>query len=391
MCMATEISKQSGESHVLDFTAHGYFQGNTVRLLADGVTTYHQLCHCIKSANHSIFIMTYILGTDETGRAIVKLLADRAKEGLKVLLLVDAFGSWLNCRKLLSELNQAGGKGVRFMPVLPLHTHSSANLRNHRKIAIFDYHTAIVGGQNLDKRFMAEVENTSMFCDFSVKIQGPAVSALTHVFIGDWAFATDTSPDNFRDAFAYKHETHGNSGIEVIASGPDISRDVLWERILLLIQECRRSVTIVTPYFIPDEVLMRSIIVKAHTGRKIRLILPETSNHPLVDMARNHYVRLLHSEGVEVLFYQPGIIHAKLIIVDHDLALLGSANIDLRSLFVNFEIGLLHTHIEDVRILDSWIDRILPDCLAFEDTRRAHFGHSRQLAEDFAHLLVPLL
>ncbi|MDV7395119.1 phospholipase D-like domain-containing protein, partial [Arthrospira platensis SPKY1] len=130
--------------------------------------------------------------------------------------------------------------------------------------------------------------------------------------------------------------------------------DPLWEQIIRMVQECRHHLTIVTPYFIPDEVLFQSLIVKAHTGRSIRLVLPFESNHKIVDIARYHFLRKLHAAGVEILFYKPRMLHGKLFLLDDTVAMVGSANIDMRSLFVNFEIGLFHYCKEDIQMLTEW-------------------------------------
>ena len=179
--------------------------------------------------------------------------------------------------------------------------------------------------------------------------------------------------------------------MEMIAGGPDIEDDPLWERYLSMVQDCDREMTIVTPYFIPDEVLFQSLIVKAHSGRRIRLIVPERSNHKLVDFARGHYLRRLVEAGVDVLLYRPRMLHAQIMIVDGQVAALGSANLDMRSLFVNFEIALIQTSKAPIQELQAWVNQILPDCIHFKDLPVAKAGSYRRVIEDFAHLVAPLL
>lgn len=179
--------------------------------------------------------------------------------------------------------------------------------------------------------------------------------------------------------------------MEIIASGPDVDGDPLWERYLTMVQECRRELTIVTPYFVPDEVLFQSLVIKAHAGRHIRLILPEVSNHKLVDFARGHYLRKLLEAGVDIQLYRPRMLHAKLMIMDGRVAALGSANLDIRSLFVNFEIGMIQTSPQPVRELKQWVDSILPDCVPYRVLPNAKASPQRRVVEDFAHLVAPLL
>lgn len=365
--------------------------GNHFELLPDGQSAYERMCHEIDAAEHSIHIATYILGNDATGNAIVDRLAARAIEGVKVRLLLDSLGSWNCTRAARIKLRHAGGEVAMFMPVLPVQTQTSSNLRNHRKIAIFDNYRAITGGQNLDARFMGSGEDADRFTDFSVVTQGPAVAQFTRIFLSDWAFAHKTSPSEFEELLRYRPEEAGNSTTEIIESGPDVLNDPLWEQIIRLIQEFKYSLTIVTPYFIPDDVILQSLIVKAHTGRHIRLIMPLKSNQRLADIARHHYLRQLAEAGIEIYFYERGMMHGKLILVDEKVAMTGSANIDMRSLFVNFEIAQMHYTLSDVEQLSEWAKRLLTDCIPYKQAiRDAAFMPSR-FTQDLVHLLVPLL
>jgi cardiolipin synthase len=365
--------------------------GNKVELLADGESAFARLCEEIDRAERRICIATYIFSKDATGIAIAERLAKRAKAGVEVRVLVDALGSWNQTRAIRRILRRGGAKLARFMPVLPLQTHSSANLRNHRKIALFDDCRAITGGQNIDLRFLGATPSRSRFTDFSIVVEGPSVKALNSIFVSDWAFANKSSPRADADLLHFNPPKCGDSTIEVIASGPDMEGDPLWEQIIRMVQECRNSLTIVTPYFIPDEVLFQSLIVKAHTGRSIRLVLPFESNHKIADIARYHFLRKLHAAGVEILFYKPRMLHGKLFLVDDSMAMVGSANIDMRSLFVNFEIGLFHYSKEDVRMLTEWTEQIVKRSVAFGESPRADVSNRSRLAEDFVHLLAPML
>lgn len=370
---------------------HTVSTGNHFELLADGQQTFYRLCHEIESAEHSIHIATYILSNDTTGQRIVELLAQRASEGVQVRLLLDSLGSWNQTRRARRQIRAGGGQVAMFMPVLPIQTQTSSNLRNHRKIAIFDHYRAITGGQNIDTRFMGPSETADRFLDFSVVTQGPAVAQLNRIFLSDWAFAAKESPRDFKPQLQYQPEEAGDSTIEVIASGPDVLNDPLWEQIIRIIQEFRRSLTIITPYFIPDEVLFRSLIVKAHTGRHIRLILPLRSNHRLADIARHYYLRQLDAAGVEILLYTPRMLHGKLILADGQLGMIGSANIDIRSLFVNFEIGVLHYSPSDIQQLQKWADTMAQDCIPYREALKDRKYMPSRFMQDLVNLIAPLL
>ena len=394
---ALDLSKRADtpDPHSKDIlaleTVNRASKGNHFELLPDGVSAYERLCREIEQAEHTIHIATYILGRDVTGQKVVDLLAERARAGVTVRLLLDSLGSWNKTRAARMKIRQAGGQVAMFMPVLPIQTQTSSNLRNHRKIAIFDNYRAITGGQNIDKRFMGGVDRPDLFTDFSIVTQGPAVAELTRTFVGDWAFAAKEDPARHIDLLRSIPEEAGDSTIEVIASGPDVANDPLWEQIVRIIQEFKQSLTIVTPYFIPDEVILRSLIVKAHTGRRIRLILPLRSNQSLADIARHAFLAELEEAGVVILFYTPRMLHAKLILADDKVGLVGSANIDIRSLFVNFEIAVLHYSPDDIAKLTEWCRGIEEDCIDYDTAIQDEALMPSKFKQDVVRLFVPLL
>jgi len=367
--------------------------GNTLRLLTNGEEAYAALEQGILAAQHTIHITTFILGRDDTGKRLVKLLAERARAGIKVRLLLDSIGCMFLSRGFVAPIKRAGGEVVWFMPVLPFTSRGSANLRNHRKLAVFDHATAIVGGHNLAREYMGPTPYKRRWRDFSAVFEGPAAVLANEVFLADWCFASRQSADTLRAEIAVVEamRSRGPTELQVVASGPDVPGDPLYESILAMIQEARESLWIVTPYFLPDEVLLRSLMVKAHAGCAINLILPARSNHPVTDFARRHYVRVLRRAGARVWLFEPGMMHSKTMIIDDRVALFGSANFDPRSLFVNFEIGVLVYTPNEVCAIKGWAESLLGQCRESKmDTtgrRRIFTG----MLEDVSRLLAPLL
>ena len=374
--------------------------GNSVRLLTNGEDTYAELEKRILAARHTIHIATYILGRDRVGKRLVNLLARRAREGVKVRLQLDALGCFFSSRRFVDPIRKAGGEVARFLPVVPLSSRGSANLRNHRKIAVFDHEAAIIGGHNLAREYMGPQPWRKRWIDIGAVIEGPGATLLDEVFLADWTFATGrpvedpaaVTPQTAQTALIPPEASRPPTGeLQVVASGPDVSGDPLYEGMLSMIQEAKESIWIVTPYFIPDEVLLRSLIVKARAGRDVTLILPENSNHPDTDLARRPALRLLVRAGARVLVYRPRMLHAKAILVDDRKAILGSANVDMRSLFVNFEIGVLFHTPTDVHPLRAWAGDLVRQSrrLTLADLRRRPFPYN--LAEDLSRLFTPLL
>ncbi len=365
--------------------------GNKVKLLTTGEDAFAELEHQIKSAKHTIHLMTFILARDAVGKRLVKLLAQRAKEGIKVRLLLDALGCFPSSGRFVDPLRQAGGEVAKFMPVLPLQTRGSANLRNHRKIAVFDHQIAMIGGHNLAKEYMGPTLLKRRWRDFGAVIEGPAVGLLNETFIADWAFARGQSIDELHRMWpGTTARAVGSAELQVVASGPDVVGDPLYEGILSLVQNAERSVWIVTPYFIPDEVLFRSLLLKARSGADVRIVVPARSNHLITDLARRHFLRELSAAGATILYYQSGMNHAKLILVDESTGLFGSANIDWRSLFVNFEIGVVTYSPAEAAALSHWMKEVfaLSSPMPQPPTKRGLFS---AIGEEIARLLAPML
>lgn len=376
--------------------------GNEMQLLPDGQVALREILKEIEEAKISIEIATYILGNDAVAKTILDALVKRAHAGIQVRLLVDALGSFWLKSKLLEPLLKAKGEVMKFVPVLPFQTETSANLRNHRKIMIFDRKRAIIGGQNLDSRFLGplntcEVQKATTFTDFSMSIQGPAVQDLERIFLMDWCFAAKKGLPNL-ELEAPDVAEEGSEWVQTLASGPDVEGDPLWERIVSSIHGAEKEICLVTPYFVPDELLFRSLILKAKSGIRVKIFLPEKSNYWVMDLARRHYLRELYQVGAEIFLSQCPMLHAKLFIVDQKIALIGSVNFDVRSLFVNFEVGMfIHEPTalgpdgkksEAIQSLLSWVNQLKLNCKIYEPRI---LSPTRKWIEDIAHMVAPLL
>jgi len=365
--------------------------GNRVTMLTTGEQSFSEIEGRILAAKHTIHIMTFILARDEVGKRLVTLLAKRASEGVKVRLLLDSLGSFVSSRGFCDPIRRAGGEVVRFMPVLPLQTRGSANLRNHRKIAVFDHCVAAIGGRNVAREYMGAVPSKRRWRDFGAIIEGPAVSLLNEIFVADWAFAggKPLPPGNTELPWDIP-DAAGDSELQVVASGPDVAGDPLYEGILSFVQQAEQSVWIVTPYFIPDEVLFRSLLLKARAGIDVRIVVPAKSNHPVTDLARRYFLRELRAAGAKILYYGPGMNHAKMLLVDESYGLFGSANMDLRSLFVNFEVGVVSYSRNEAAAMARWMHEVFAQTKPMPEPRK-HRRLVPAIGEEIARLLAPLL
>ena len=351
-----------------------------VEWLDDGVLAYDTFLSEILGAKRSIRIVTFLIGNDATGLALVQALTARAREGLEVRLLIDDLLRFHAPHASVRELVAAGARVERFMPLVHLPFRGHGNLRNHRKIALFDGERAIVGGMNLAHEYMGPTPDAERWRDLSLLVQGPAVSELDAVFRADWSFvcAEELPPPATPEPGAIR--------VQVVPSGPDSASDPIYDADLTAIFRAERRIWIATPYFLPDETLLRALGIAVRRGVDVRVVTPAHSNHLLSDLASGSSLRDLSAAGVTIRRFGK-MLHAKALLVDDSLAVVGSANFDMRSLFLNYEIALFFTGKTQVERLSQWFE----DSFAQSALGPAAAGALRAVVDDVARLVAPLL
>lgn len=351
-----------------------------VRWLDDGVVAYQEILAQIRGARRSIRIVTFLISDDETGRALIEALIERAREGLEVRVLLDDLLRFQAPRALFRELVAAGARVERFMPLLHVPFRGYGNLRNHRKIAIFDGERAVVGGMNLGGEYMGPRPDPRRWRDLSLLIEGEAVSELDQIVCADWQF---TCSEILRPAGRAKP---GAIPVQVMPSGPDSESDPIYDADLTAIFRAERRIWIATPYFVPDETLLRALMIAARRGVDVRVVTPERSNHLISDLASSSCLRDLSKAGVVIHRFRQ-MLHAKTLLVDDLLAVVGSANFDMRSLFLNYEIALFFSGQSEVERLSRWFaETFVGTSLGPPQPRR--FGN---VLGDVARLIAPQL
>jgi len=349
--------------------------------LADGGAAYAAFLAEIAAAKHSIRVQTFILGDDLTGRGILDALISRLSQGVEVELLLDDLFVFRAPKAALEKFRAAGGQVARFMPLLHVPFRGRANLRNHRKLAVFDGARAIVGGMNLADEYMGPTENPRRFKDLSVLVQGPSAGALDAIFRADWEFASG------RALAALARDAPLDARTRVVPSGPDCPTDTIYEALLTAIFRAEQRFWLATPYFVPDDALARALEIAARRGVDVRVLVPARSNHRLADLAAAPCLRELAAAGGKVYRYLPGMLHAKAVLVDDALAIVGSANFDMRSLFLDYEIALFFTASSEVVALANWFEA----ALAFASAGPPLAGPLRTELERAFRLLAPLI
>ena len=330
-------------------------EGNGVIFHGDGSESLAALWKVIDGAERFLDIAIFILGRDEVGRQVCKRLARRAGEGIRVRLLLDGVGSFLLPRRWVREMREHGVEVRWFVPVLHPPLKGRTNLRNHRKLVLADGRRVWTGGRNLATEYFDSAGlRQRPWLDMSFDLEGPGVAGFQQVFEADWAFSGGGVAEDPRPVAG----TAGRATVRLLPSGPDMPEDPLQALLLAICFEARQRILVVTPYFIPDEALAEGLGLAARRGVDVQLLLPQASNHRMADIARNRYLRMLAETGVKI-HLQPGVMnHAKMLVMDDRLALCGSANLDPRSLYLNFEIVALFHDQAEIRWLTHWAEEM---------------------------------
>ncbi len=330
----------------------------------DGEAALQALRALIQEAQHSLDLCTFLLGHDSLGDEVSELLMRRARDGVQVRLLVDGIGVYLGGRPDLRRLAAAGVHVELFVSPLSSALPGRTNLRNHRKMAIADGQRVWSGGRNLAAEYFVGdplIPSKQLpWTDLSFDFQGDLARQTQARFDQDWRFATRTDPSHSPAGPAAaplppSTAPHAATA-QLIASGPDQADDTVYS---LLISSCfsaKTRILAVTPYFLPDATLLMALTLAARRGVAVDLVLPQRSNHRLADLSRPSAMRDMVKAGARV-WLLPQMIHAKGVIVDDQLALVGSANLDDRSMFLNYELMFAFFEPTDVQRFAQWIER----------------------------------
>ena len=317
-------------------------QNNKIEIFSQGKDMFNSLMKDIENAKKSINICFYIFATDNTGNLLLKKLIQKANEGVEVNLLFDAVGSLHSKRKLFTNLVRAGGKVAEFFP--PAFGfrlfNFKINYRNHRKIVVIDNQIGYTGGTNIRDDHMGMHKRLTPWTDLHIKIQGGAVIDLQKVFLMDWRFSykgTDFN-DNYLNRFFEKPEIVGNSGMQVVCSGPEDDEHQIKQGLIKLINSAKQSIVLETPYFVPDECFMEALKIASNSGVEVKIVIPSIPDKKIVYYSTLAYAHDASKFGAKI-YLRKGFIHSKCLLVDGKTVSLGTCNADNRSFKLNFEVN----------------------------------------------------
>ncbi len=337
---AIEQVKASGSLPDLVATVTGLplLPGNKIAPLQNGDEAFSAMIEAITQAKHSIALSTYIFDNDVEGQRFTQALSSAVRRGVEVRVLVDSVGSRYTFPRIISLLRHEGVPVAEFLHSFVPWRLSYLNLRNHRKIMVVDGRIGFTGGMNIRAGHVLSAATKDHIQDVHFRVHGPAVEHLMNVFADDWAFSTD----EVLEGSAWFPVLKGDGQIVArgVASGPDEDYDKLKWVILAALAQAKQSVRIVTPYFLPDEVMVAAINLKALSGVDVDIIVPEQGNLRLVQWASRAQLGYLIVKGCRVWLTPEPFDHSKLFVIDDQWAFIGSANWDSRSLYLNFEFNM---------------------------------------------------
>ena len=359
----------------LDLPAEASF--SDFQLHEDGAHARTALLALIGGATQTLDLCSFIFAGDVLGDEVAQALAGRARAGVRVRLLVDGAGYYLGKRPHIASLTRAGVQVAHFMPPVRAALNGHLNLRNHRKLAVADGVHLWCGGRNIAAEyFNGASSGTAPWIDLSFDLRGQLAAQGQTRFAHDWAFTTQQALDEPAPPVTSPAVDFPTTG-RMVASGPDQAQDTIHTLLLSGCYTARSRILAVTPYFVPDQPLLMALVLAAKRGVKVDLLLPRRSNHRLADLARPNALRELAAAGAQI-WLAPGMVHAKCVVIDGGLALAGSANLDGRSLFLNYELMVAFYDRPVVDQFAEWIERRLAGAARYHARRP---GLARELTE----------
>lgn len=367
-----------------------FSQDNNVEIYFNGDDKFEALLDSIYKAEKYIHMEYYIFKNDHLGNKIIDTLVKKAEDGVEVRLLVDGMGGRSLTKKSKDRLINAGGKVAVFLPPFVPFISIRINYRNHRKICVIDGKEGYLGGFNIGNEYLGLSKKFGNWRDTHIKIKGSAVSSLQWRFYLDWKFAAG---EDLKICQSYLHEESANSnvGIQIVSSGPDSKWPNIKDGYLKMISNARHKIYIETPYFIPDDSILEALRIAGLSGLDVRVMMPNKPDHPFVYWASLSYIGELLEVGVKFYHYGDGFLHSKVIIVDDFISTIGTANLDIRSFLLNFEVNaFIYDDMVNLKLTEKFINDI---DLCKEITLDNYNNRSNivKIKESISRLLSPVL
>ena len=373
--------------------ADSLLTGNdSVEIIIDGKEMFERLCSDIENARYTIKLCYYIVRDDFVGRRLIELLTKKAREGVKVRLLMDALGSRSIGYSDLREFKKAGGRYAFFFKPYIRHLYFRINYRNHRKLAVIDNEIGYIGGFNIAKEYLGYKKKFGYWRDTQLIIRGNALSTLNERFYMDWRYASKEDVDLIDQSvrYALRSET-GDIPIQIVSCGPESDKEEVKMAFMKMITNARKNIYIQTPYLVPDESMMESLSMAARSGVDVRIMIPCMPDHPFVYRTTLYNAGKLIRDGAKIYIYENGFMHAKTLSVDGEVCTVGSSNFDIRSFRLNFE---SNAFIYDRDVTEDLDARFMDDIMMsrpYTQKDRDNISNFERAAESISRLLTEIL
>jgi cardiolipin synthase len=363
-------------------------QHTKTKILKNGEETFQEIKRRLLEAKDFIHLEYYIFRYDRLGKELIDILIDKVQAGIEVRLMYDAVGSFTLSSLDIKKMAEAGIMIHPFLPIKKGFFDQKFNFRNHRKIIVIDGEIGFVGGLNIGVEYLGEDDEIGFWCDTHVVLEGEAVQTLHAVFLLDWKYVCG---EKLFDDERYMKPVPaaGDGWVHVVATGPE-TRDMS-DHYYAMISCATESIWIASPYFIPNKAIQTALRVAARKGIQVRLLVPETNDGFLTQYATQSYFPDQLCSGIEIYSYQKGFLHKKVIIVDGDLASIGTANLDMRSFHLNFEVNLFLTETDSIQDLVAQYKEDLNDSFRIRPVDFYKRGLTVRLKESFARLFSGVL
>ncbi|MBP7400862.1 MAG: cardiolipin synthase [Chitinophagales bacterium] len=367
-----------------------FTRNNHIEFLHCGENKFPVLLDAMENAMQHIHIEYYIFyGKDDIGKRIIDLICQKAKAGVEVRLLVDSFGSKIPGRQV-KQMNEAGVQVAFYRPLWSPKYLTKSNYRDHRKIVVIDGNIGFIGGINVADYYINTLQTKKYWADLHCKIEGDSVYALQLLFFLNWRFATNEEFGSLQK-YLSPHEIKSNLPISILGSNASSRSPAIMDAYFTMITTALNEVLITTPYFIPNEAILKAILITAKSGVEVKILLPKVSDGYMVQMACLSYVDQLLENNVRVFLYKKGMIHSKYMVVDGNISTLGTTNIDERSFNINAEVNAFIIDVEKAGELKSHFESDLllsEEIILVEWQKRSRF---KKLQESLFRLIAPLL
>lgn len=365
---------------------------NDITVYTDGMEKFDALLADMQQAQTYIHMQYYIIKNDVLFQKIKEVLMKKASEGVEVRILYDGMGGRFVEKSCWRELNRQGIKTAEFFPALLRRLHLRINYRNHRKIVVIDGKIGYVGGFNIGKEYIGLEDRFGYWRDTHLRMTGSAVASLGLRFALDWNYASKENlflTDKYLTYENTKSEQHCQ--VQIVSSGPDSRYCNVRDNYLRMIGKAKKSIYIQTPYFIPDEAILSALLIAVHSGIEVNVMIPCKPDHPFVYWATYSYIGDLVMAGAKCYTYNNGFLHAKGMIVDDKVLCYGTANMDIRSFALNFEVNAVIYNEEMARRMREIFEKDL--IVSRQITKNVYMGRSLfvRFKEQVCRLLSPLL